>query len=81
MQHPFTSILWLNVPSYMFQNLFHQGNETRNSLNSHYIVLFKLLRDKQQISILARQVNPGRVQQLIQIYEEANHQRPRAMES
>ena len=41
------------------------------SLNAHYIVLFKSPRDKQQISILARQVNPGRVQEFMKSYEKA----------
>ena len=41
------------------------------SLNAHYIVLFKSSRDRQQISILARQVNPGRVQELMKSYEKA----------
>ena len=45
---------------YIVQNIFHQGKEMRNiSLNAHYIVLFKSPKDRQQISILARQVNPG----------------------
>jgi hypothetical protein len=48
---------------YIVQNIFHQGKEMRNiSLNAHYIVLFKTPRDKQQIYMLARQINPGRVQ-------------------
>ena len=51
---------------YIVQNIFHQGKEMRNiSLNAHYIVLFKSPRDKQQISMLARQVNPGRVQEFM----------------
>jgi hypothetical protein len=41
------------------------------SLNAHYIVLFKSPRDKQQISILARQVNPGKVQEFMKSYEDA----------
>jgi hypothetical protein len=41
------------------------------SLNAHYIVLFKSPRDKQQISMLARQVNPGRVQEFMRSYEDA----------
>ena len=42
---------------YIVQNIFHQGKETRNiSLNTHYIVLFKSPRDKQQILTLARQI-------------------------
>ena len=44
--------------SYIVQNTFHEGNEMRNiSLNAH-----KSPRDKQQISLLAREVNPGKVQ-------------------
>ena len=57
---------------YIVQNIFHQGKEMRNiSLNAHYIVLFKSPRDKQQISMLARQVNPGRVQEFMRSYEDA----------
>ena len=57
---------------YIVQNIFHQGKEMRNiSLNAHYIVLFKSRRDKQQISIHARQVNPGRVQEFMRSYEDA----------
>ena len=41
------------------------------SLNAHYIVLFNSPRDKQQVSILARQVNPERVQEFMKRYEEA----------
>ena len=57
---------------YIVQNIFHQGKEMRNiSLNAHYIVLFKSPRDKQQVSMLARQVNPGKVQEFMAVYEEA----------
>ena len=41
------------------------------SLNAHYIVLFKSPRDKQQISMLARQVNHGKVQEFMRSYEDA----------
>jgi hypothetical protein len=52
---------------YIVQNIFHQGKEMRNiSLNYHYIVLFKSPRDKEQISMLARQINPGRVQRVFE---------------
>ena len=55
---------------YIVQNVFHQGKEMRNiSLNAHYIVLFKSPRDRQQISIFARQVNPDRVQEFMKSYE------------
>jgi hypothetical protein len=57
---------------YIVQNIFHQGKEMRNiSLNAHYIVLFKSPRDKQQISMLARQVSPGKVQEFMRSYEDA----------
>jgi hypothetical protein len=57
---------------YIVQNIFHQGKEMRNiSLNAHYIVLFKSPRDKQQIFMLARQINPGRVQEYMRSYEDA----------
>ena len=57
---------------YIVQNIFHQGKEMRNiSLNAHYIVLFKSPRDKQQISMIARQVNPGKVQEFLRSYEDA----------
>lgn len=45
--------------------------EMRNiSLNKHYIVLSKSPRDKQQVSILSRQVNFGKEQDFITSYEE-----------
>jgi hypothetical protein len=57
---------------YIVQNIFHQGKEMRNiSLNAHYIVLFKSPRDKQQISMLARQIYPGKVQEFMMSYEDA----------
>ena len=47
---------------YIVQDIFQQGKEMRNiSLNAYYVVLFKSPRDRQQISILARQVSPGGV--------------------
>jgi hypothetical protein len=57
---------------YIVQNIFHQGKAMRNiSPNAHYIVLFKSPRDKRQISMLARQVDPGRVQEFMRSYEDA----------
>jgi hypothetical protein len=57
---------------YIVQNIFHQGKEMRNiSLNAHYIVLFKSPRDKQQISMLARQINPRKVQEFMRSYDDA----------
>ena len=41
------------------QNLFHQGRFCRDiSLNAHYIVAFKNVRDKKQFMYLASQVYP-----------------------
>jgi len=41
------------------QNLFHQGRFCRDiSLNAHYIVAFKNVRDKKQFTFLASQVYP-----------------------
>ena len=61
---------------YIVQNIFHQGKEMRNiSLNANYIVLFKSPRDKKQISMLARQVDPGRVQEFMRSYEDATSRR------
>ena len=60
---------------YIVQNIFHQGKEMRNiSLNAHYILLFMSPRDKQQISMIARQLNPGKVQEFMRIYEDATNQ-------
>jgi hypothetical protein len=57
---------------YIVQNIFHQGKEMSNiSLNAHYIVLFKSPRDKQQIYMHARQINPGKVQEFMRSYEDA----------
>jgi hypothetical protein len=57
---------------YIVQNIFYQGKGMRNiSLNALHIVLFKSPRDKQQISMLARHVNPGKVQEFMRSYEDA----------
>ncbi len=55
-----------NFSVYIVQNIFHQRKKMRNiSLNVYSIVFFKSPRDKQQVSMLARQVNPGRVQKFM----------------
>ena len=57
---------------FIVHNLFHQGKEMRNiSLNSHYIILFKNPRDKQQISTLARQMYPGNSKFVVEAYTDA----------
>ena len=57
---------------FLTQNLFYKNKSFRTmSLNSHYMVLMKNDRDKQQISILARQFSPNNSNFIIQAYEEA----------
>ena len=52
---------------YIVQNIFHKGKgDEKYQSNGHYIVLFKSPRDRQEISILARQINPGKEQELVQ---------------
>lgn len=54
------------------QNLFPAGKEARTrSLNTHYFVIFKNPRDKQQFEILARQISPRHSKSLIAVYEDA----------
>jgi len=44
---------------FITQNMFYKGKGMRDmSLNSHYVVVFKNLREKSQISHLARQICP-----------------------
>ena len=57
---------------FIIHNLFHHGKEMRTlSLNSHYIILFKNPRDRQQISTLARQMYPGQSQFLVEAFQDA----------
>ena len=57
---------------FIVHNLFYQGKEMCNiSLNAHYIPLFKIPRDSQQISSLARQMYPRKSQFLIEAYQDA----------
>jgi hypothetical protein len=54
------------------QNLFQQGAITRTqSLNAHYIVMFKNPRDRLQISHLARQMYPQTPNFLTKAFEDA----------
>ena len=56
----------------MTQNLFYNDKIYRTiSLNAHYFVLMKNDRDKQQISILAKQICPGNSRYIITAYEDA----------
>lgn len=54
------------------QNLFHQGKVMRTiSLNSHYIILFKNPRDMGQITHLATQSFPGKLEFLNKAFKMA----------
>ena len=54
------------------QNLFNQNKQMRTiSLNSHYIVLMKGIRNLQQVEILGRQIFPSKSKQLVNIFKHA----------
>ncbi|CAB0040668.1 unnamed protein product [Trichogramma brassicae] len=60
---------------FITQNIFHQGRGQRDvSLNSHYIVLFRNVRDRAQIRHLARQVYPEDPRFLQEAYSDATSQ-------
>ena len=45
----------------LLQNLFAQGRQSRSiQLSAHYIIAFRNIRDKVQLSYLSRQIFPGR---------------------
>lgn len=57
---------------YITQNIFNQNKETRNiALNTQYLVLFKNVRDKLQITYLARQMYPANPKHMIESYTDA----------
>jgi len=57
---------------YLTQNIFHKSKQNRTmSLNAHYLVLFKNVRDATQISHLAAQMYPGKSKFLIDAYRDA----------
>ena len=57
---------------FICQNLFSKNKYFRDiSLNSTYVVLFKNIRDKQQISNFAKQFAPGKNKQFIDLFQEA----------
>jgi len=61
----------LNV-IFITQNIFTKNPFFREmSLNSTYLVLFKNVRDKQQITAFAKQFSPGKTQEFAQIYQQA----------
>ena len=56
----------------MSQNLFSKNKYFRGiSLNSTYIVLFKMVRDKSQIVNFAKQFAKGKTQGIVEAFEEA----------
>ena len=57
---------------FLTQNLFYQDKIFRTmSLNTHYMVLMRNERDKQQTSILGKQYSPGNSNFIPQILQEA----------
>mgnify|MGYP006048206395 FL=1 len=57
---------------YMTQNLFFKNKELRTiTLNAHYLVLFKNIRDVGQVGVLARQMYAGKSKLLIEVFKAA----------
>ena len=57
---------------YLTQNLFYKNKQSRTlSLNSHYIVLFKNIRDQTQIGVLARQMFPSKSAFMMEAFVDA----------
>ncbi len=57
---------------YLTQNLFYKGKRTRTiSLNAHYIVMFKNVRDTTQIANLAKQMYPGNGRFMLEAFKDA----------
>ena len=52
---------------FLTQNLFHK-NVRSITLNSHYLVLFKNIRDAQQISYLAHQMFPKNSKYMLEVF-------------
>lgn len=60
---------------FITQNLYLKGKHSRTiSLNTQYIVLFRSLRDVSQISVLGKQLFPGKAKLLTQVYEDVMKQ-------
>ena len=54
------------------QNLFPRGKHARTiALNTWYLILMKNLRDVSQVSVLARQLFPGKVNGFMRAYHDA----------
>lgn len=58
------------------QNIFSQGKTARTiSLNMHYIVLFKNIRDTSQVMTLARQIFPSKTKYFMDAYQKSTDQK------
>ncbi len=56
----------------LYQNLLCQGQNARSiTLNVNYIILFKNLRDVNQIATLGRQLYPGKFKEFVEVYKDA----------
>ena len=56
----------------LIQNIFFKSHVIRNlNLNSNYIVLFKNIRDRTQLTVFARQFNPQNVQLFVDAFNDA----------
>ena len=57
---------------FILQNSFHRGKELRDmSLNCHYLVMFKSLRDSSRVSHLAKQMFPRHVKYIQEAFQDA----------
>ena len=57
---------------YLTQNLFYKSKQNRTiSLNTHYMVLFKNVRDVTQITSLAKQMYPGKSKFMVEAFKDA----------
>ena len=57
---------------FMTQNIFSKGKYTRSlNLNSHYLVLFNNLRDRSQVTNLARQLYPNNCKFFDEVFQDS----------
>ncbi len=55
------------------QNLFYQGKCSKSiSVNMHYIVLFRMRRDMNQVRVLASKSFPGKVKEFMEVYNDVH---------
>jgi len=60
---------------FLVQNLLHKNKHVRTiSLNSHYMVLFKIPRDASQFASIARQMYPNQSAFAVEAYKDATQQ-------